>query len=215
MAEALLSAQEIGIQIQERWLMRGISLELFPGELLGLSGRSGSGKSLLQKALVGLIPIAEGQIFWQGTNLDRLELPCYRTQVLYLAQHPYLGPTTVAAALQTPFGYRSRHNLSYDPKRAQALLEFFQKDRQFLAQAVATLSGGEQQIVALIRALLLNPQVLLLDEPTAAMDPATTAKAEQQIKSWLGAGADRAALFISHDPEQLEALASRKVSLSG
>lgn len=213
MAGSLLQGQEIGIRIGERWILRGISLELAPGEFVGLSGPSGSGKTLLQKALVKLIPLNEGHILWQGIDLDRLELTHYRTRVLYLAQQPYLGPATVEAALQSPFHYRSQRTLNYNSEQARELLAFFQKGPEFLAQPVATLSGGEQQIVALVRALLLNPQVLLLDEPTSAMDPLTAEKAELQIKNWLTAQPSRAVLITSHDPEQLGRLVSRKINL--
>ncbi|HEY9721863.1 MAG TPA: ATP-binding cassette domain-containing protein, partial [Oscillatoriaceae cyanobacterium] len=99
--------------------------------------------------------------------------------------------------------------------RALALLATFERDAAFLAQAQSALSGGERQMVGLVRALLLAPRVLLLDEITSAMDPTNTARAEALVAEWLAAEASRACVWISHDAAQRERVATRELSLEG
>ena len=87
------------------------------------------------------------------------------------------------------------------------------RDDSFLRQRTERLSGGEAQIVAVVRALLVAPSVLLLDEPTASLDSGTARAIEELIRHWVSASPDRAFIWTSHDRAQLERIAGRLVTL--
>ncbi len=101
----------------------------------------------------------------------------------------------------------------FDPERALALLARLGRDEAFLSQQGANLSGGEGQIVALVRVLLVEPTVLLLDEATASLDPDATRRVEALIVDWRREAPERACLWVSHDSAQLGRVATRSVSL--
>ena len=94
-------------------------------------------------------------------------------------------------------------------------LAAFERDEAFLGKATAELSGGEAEIVALIRALGVEPSVLLLDEPTASMDPTATRQAEELLKHWVADTPQRATIWTSHDADQISRVADRTMTLGG
>ncbi|HEY8415573.1 MAG TPA: ATP-binding cassette domain-containing protein, partial [Thermaerobacter sp.] len=102
----------------------------------------------------------------------------------------------------------------FDRERALELLEALGREAGFLQRPVTALSGGEAQITALVRALLVDPQILLLDEPTASLDEATARAAEDLIARWREAGPARACIWTSHDRDQLRRVVDRQVALA-
>jgi putative ABC transport system ATP-binding protein len=133
--------------------------------------------------------------------------------VQYLAQRPIAHGGTVEANLRSPWEYqelRGRGGWSYE--RITGWLQALGRDPSFLAYDAERLSGGELQVVALLRALQFDPNVILLDEPTASLDAATTAALETLLIKWLAAG-PRAALLSSHDREQIQRFATRTLEL--
>ena len=243
-----------------RWIWRGLDLDLHPGESLAVTGPSGTGKTLLLRALAGLDPLDEGTVYLEGRPQAAWAAPLYRARVLYVAQRPALFDGTVADNLARPFTLAVRRGRAgargkeggwngearpggrqgrafalgmalaarigwgegrsrvvepgFDRERALELLAALGRDAGFLQQPVTALSGGEAQITALVRALLVEPQVLLLDEPTASLDPATARAAEALVARWREAGGGRACIWTSHDRDQLRRVAHREVALA-
>lgn len=185
-----------------------LSLSLAAGECLGLSGASGSGKSVLLRALAGLDALQAGRLSLQGQDVSQLSAPDYRSRVMYLPQKPVFVPGTVQANLDFPlsFGIHRRRALTEIPWQALGL------DAAFATRDISRLSGGERQKLSLLRALRLAPQILLLDEPTAAMDPASCQQAESLMLNWLRQH-HRACIWVSHQPDQLARLATRRLEL--
>jgi putative ABC transport system ATP-binding protein len=109
---------------------------------------------------------------------------------------------TVEAALRAPYALKVHSQRRFDSARAMRLLSGLGRDAEFLRKKVAELSGGEIQITALVRALQLDPIVLFLDEPTAALDPPTAEAAERLIVDWLGENSERAMIWVSHNEAQ-------------
>ena len=209
----LLSVQHLGRQLSGRWLWRGVNFDMYPGDWLGLVAPSGAGKTLLLRMIAMLDPIYEGQLFFLGENVSQRSRPDYRTQVMYLAQQIASFDGTVQDNLQRVFSLSAHRHRRYDPEQIMCWLDKLGRRSTFLEQSVVQLSGGERQILALLRSLQLNPQILLLDEPTASLDPDTTEQVEALIGQWLSQG-DRACIFTSHDPTQLQRVTTRQLLLT-
>ncbi len=218
--DALLSARGLGRQVRDhdparaeapRVLFRGLDLDLFPGERLAVTGPSGTGKTLLLRALALLDP-AEGRVLYRGRERSGRAIPWFRSRVVYLHQRPAPLADTVAADLAAPFAFRTHRTAGFPRERALRLLRALGRDESFLSRPTSVLSGGESELVALVRALLLEPEVLLLDEATASLDPAAAAAAERALLAYLGEG-ERACVFVAHEAALVERLATRRLAL--
>ncbi|MDJ1184681.1 ABC transporter ATP-binding protein [Roseofilum casamattae] len=220
-----LSVHQIGRKLQERWLWRHLTFSLTAGSKLGLLGPSGSGKTLLLRALAGLDPLDEGQILWGELTQGNTEteardrplipsiLPYYRSQAIYLHQQPAVFEGTVESNLQWVYNLAIHQQKTYNPQRIQTFLTGLNRDSDFLQCPALTLSGGERQILALLRALQLDPMLLFLDEPTASLDPKTTECVEQLIEDWMSKNPHRACIWTSHDPHQIERITDRRLEI--
>lgn len=210
----LLAATGLGLTLAGRTLWQHLSLTLWPGDRVAVTGPSGSGKSLLLRALAGLDPVERGAVALRGRAQEAWAMPEYRARVLYLPQRPVLAGDSVLEALRVPFALRVRAGRSPDPARVTELLAALGRPADFVRQDPARLSGGELQSAALLRALLLGPEVLLLDEATAALDPQAAARAEAALLAWVTSGPPRALVWVGHDPAQRARLATRELALT-
>lgn len=198
----------------ESWLIRGISLAVQPGDRLGVLGPSGAGKTVLLRALARLDPLDEGTIRSGGREVQGNAVPDYRRRVMYLHQRPALLEGSVEENLRYPFSLRVHCELSFDRGRAEMLLTRLGREPGFLAKNARDLSGGESQLVGLVRAIQLDPAVLLLDEPTASLDATATSAVEQVLEEWLAAAPDaRALVWVSHNPDQARRRTGRRIHL--
>jgi putative ABC transport system ATP-binding protein len=198
----------------EDWLLHGICIAVRPGDRISLIGPSGSGKTVLLRALALLDPHDEGNIEWEGGSLSGEAIPTYRKQVVYLHQRPALFEGTVEDNLKFPFTLKSHRGKLFDRERAVCILETLKRDETFLEKSSRDLSGGEAQIVALIRCLQLDPAMLLLDEPTASLDRATADAAEELLDRWQHeASRDRSFIWVSHDLEQAKRMSGRRLQM--
>ena len=152
-------------------VLRDVSFEARAGEITCVMGRNGAGKSTLMKVIVGQLR-AKGQITLDGQSLQ--DLPAHQVPLQGIGYVPQgrrlFGPMTVAENLQIGLMARGRGEAT----RAH-VLELFPRLRERLGQRSSTLSGGEQQMLAIARALCLEPKVLLLDEPTEGLQPSMIA----------------------------------------
>ena len=166
-------------------VLRGVDFRAEAGQITCLMGRNGVGKSTFLKALMGLVPATEGRITLDGAALQGLpahEVP--KRGLAYVPQGRRLfGPLTVAENLAV--GGLVRGN---DPARLEQVLTLFPRLRDRLEQVSATLSGGEQQMLAIARALCLDPRVLLLDEPTEGLQPSIIAQIQEAVITLKGQG---------------------------
>ncbi len=195
-------------------LLHDVSLEINASDRIGLVGPSGSGKSLLMRALTMLDPIDKGEVLWNGELVPADLTPEFRRNVCYVPQRMPSFEGTVRETLQLPFSLASWKSNRYDEERVVGWLEILQRDRSFLSKTARDLSGGESQLIQLILALMADPQVLLLDEPTSAMDSDTTARTEVLIGDWQRTK-DRAYLWCSHAHQQVQRVAQRQFVMNG
>ncbi len=196
------------------WLIRGVNVSVGFGERLGVLGPSGAGKTVLLRAIALLDPLDEGAIRWNDQDVRGEAVPDYRKRVIYLHQRPALLEGTVEDNLRHPFMLKAHRDRAFDPRWAEDLLARLGREPGFLAKSSRDLSGGESQLVGLIRALQLDPAVLLLDEPTASLDPAATRAVEGLLDDWLAADpARRALVWVSHHADQARRMTGRRVHL--
>ncbi len=198
-----LSAINIGRKINSRWVWRGVNLVLSPGVCLGLEGATGTGKTLLLRTLAGLDSVDEGEIKLGNRLLNQYYMPEYRSLVIYLHQRPVLLEGTVETNLKSVYNLSVHREKYYNAQRVENWLLDVGRSLNFLQKSAENLSGGETQLAALIRALQLDPLVLLLDEPTASLDPKTTEQVESLIQRWLRENPQNSCIWTSHDPQQL------------
>lgn len=212
----LVAAEGVGRRRSDGdgWLLRDLTLTLQGGERLALVGPSGAGKSLLLRSLALLDPVDRGQVLWHGREIPDAEVPAFRSHILYLHQRTPLFPGTVLDNLQRAMALRVHRRRSFDRDRVVARLARLGRDESFLEQRTGRLSGGEAQITALLRALQLEPEVLLLDEPTAAVDPEAARTIEELVDGWFRAGdGGRALIWVSHDRDQAIRMSDRVLTM--
>lgn len=214
MEHPILSASGLRRQLGDRWLWNDLSFALRPQERVGLIGPSGSGKTLLLRALVLLDPLQHGEVSFQGHCIKNQSITQYRTQVIYLPQRPAAFDGTVEDNLKRVFTLAAQTG-TYRRSLIERYLSALNRTPDFLDQSVRRLSGGESQILALLRALQLQPKVLLLDEPTASLDPDSTQQMEGLVDQWMSEDSQRACLWTSHDPQQIRRVTNRQINLGG
>lgn len=212
---SILSVQNLGRKIGTYWIWHSLNFTLFPGEKVAVLGASGSGKSLLLRALAGLDSVEAGEIIFQGKALNYWYLPHWRSQIIYLHQHPALWEGTVEENLKRVYRFKANQDLVYKRSLILNYLHLLGKDDDFLQRPVSAISGGERQIVAFLRALQLAPKILLLDEPTASLDATTARSLEALVMAWQAEDCQRAYLWTSHDPSQLQRITQRQITLQG
>jgi ABC-type iron transport system FetAB ATPase subunit len=170
-------------------------LDLATGECIALRGPSGAGKSLLLRAIADLDP-NQGSVALNGEDRSALPAPAWRRQVMYVPTESGWWSERVGAHFD-------------DPGAASELIPRFALPAKALDWPVSRLSTGERARLALARALLRDPRVLLLDEPTSGLDEDATAAVEAELSRCLAAGA--AVLMITHDAAQAKRLAHRRL----
>jgi UDP-glucose/iron transport system ATP-binding protein len=205
---SILRAEKLGRAVAEKVILSDISFNVMRGELLGIVGASGSGKSSLLRSLNRLDEPTSGTVFLDGEDYRQLPPRELRRRVGMVMQRHYLFPGDVASNLR--FGPAQRDVTMSDDEIA-GLLEKVGLPG-FASQDVSVLSGGEQQRVSLARTLANQPEVLLLDEPTSALDEESKMGIEKLIVS-LVQNHGLTCVMVTHDREQGRRMCQRVILL--
>lgn len=194
-----LSSHYGGLQV-----LRDFALELGPGEVLGLLGRNGAGKTTALKTIMGLVKATAGSIAFDGTELTELSAHSIpKLGIGYVPQGRRLfGELSVEENLR--IGRLVRHT---GQDTLDWILELFPVLTQRMDQRAASLSGGEQQMLAVARALCLEPRLLLMDEPTEGLMPTMVAKILDTVTLLKQRGV--AVIFVEQKVEAALAVADR------
>lgn len=166
---ALLSIRGLNYEVKGQKILEDIRYDINEGDFISIGGPSGSGKSSLLKIIATIISKTDGEILYKELPLDQYEPTQYRKEVSYCFQSPVLFGKTVKDNLSFPYEIRQ---MEFDKEKAVTLLNTLGLSESDLEKEVKFLSGGEKQRVALIRNMLFEPKVLLLDEVTSALDDA-------------------------------------------
>ena len=208
--EVILRAEELSRIVGGKNILSGVSFEVRSGELLGIVGPSGSGKSSLLRLLNRLDEPSSGTVFLDDLDYRQLPPRELRCRVGMVTQRPFMFPGDVATNLR--FGPVQRGEILPDDELARLL------DRVGLpglaAQDASVLSGGEQQRVSLARTLANRPEVLLLDEPTSALDEQSKSGIEGLVRALVN-DAGLTCVMVTHDREQARRLCQSVIVLEG
>lgn len=218
-AKALLSVKNLEVFYGAIHALKGISFDVFRGEVVSLIGSNGAGKTTTLRALCGL---AEGRGEVLLNEHDLLRVPTYERVRLGIAQSPegrgvFLNLTVLENLQLGAYSRKDKKEIQNDLERC---LDLFPRLRERLQQVSGTLSGGEQQMLAISRALMCKPQLLLLDEPSLGLAPKIVSQIFEIIKKLNAEGMTillveqnaNQALKVSHRAYVLE---TGKIILSG
>jgi branched-chain amino acid transport system ATP-binding protein len=175
----LIRVEGLEVSYAEMPVLRDVSIEAQRGEAVGVIGPNGSGKTTLFKAIVGMVGPKRGKIYYDGTRLDGLGTPdIVRLGIVYVPAERELFPQMTVLEnldLGAYINQKARGEL------LEFVFSFFPRLKERARQLAGTLSGGEQQMLAIARGLMAKPNVLLLDEPSTGLAPLLVAEMYRQL----------------------------------
>jgi len=188
-SEPLLSVREIHTYYGDSYVLQGVSLELHQGTIVAILGRNGMGKTTLVRSVAGLTPPRRGDVIFKGRSLRGQ--PAYAIAQRGMAIVPQgrriFRSLTVRENLMLPTSRLARPSRTAAPARAQWELDRVLREFPQLAQRTehpgGALSGGEQQMLAIGRALMANPDLILMDEPSEGLAPLLVQHIERIMKN--------------------------------
>ena len=215
-AEAVISVRDLAVGFGERLVIDGLDLDVWRGEILGVVGASGTGKSVLLRTIIGLLPKRRGHVEVFGVDLDQATVEArnaveQRWGVLF--QHGALfSSLTVKENIQVPLREHARLSQPLMDELAMLKLEMVGLKPDAAALMPAELSGGMIKRVALARSLALDPEIVFLDEPTSGLDPIGAQDFDELIvtlRSTLGL----TVFMVTHDLDSLARACDRIAAL--
>ncbi|HEY9461105.1 MAG TPA: ABC transporter ATP-binding protein, partial [Paralcaligenes sp.] len=193
-----IELRNVGFRYGNRSVMRGINLDIAPGEMIGLVGHSGSGKSTLVNLICRFYDVSEGAIRLDGIDVRSLSISDYRRNIGLVLQEPFLFFGTIAENIAYGRPEASRQEIIAAARAANAhefILRLAHGYDSLVGERGQALSGGERQRISIARALLIDPPILILDEATSSVDT-TTEKEIQKALDNLVRG--RTTISIAH-----------------
>jgi branched-chain amino acid transport system ATP-binding protein len=207
----LLSLDKVTTYYGQMRILQGISLKVGEGELVSLLGGNASGKSTTLKTVLGIVRPRSGEVLIDGENCNRCDVPTRIGKGLAIVpeNRRLFGGMTVRENLELGAVLRRGQDLTEDFDRVHTLFPRLQERRDQLA---GTLSGGEQQMVAMGRALMSRPRLLLMDEPSMGLSPALVQQNFKIIKEVHQSGV--AVLMVEQNANMALSIADRGYVLS-
>ena len=195
---------------QDVAILTGLSFSVEPGSVFALAGPSGSGKSSALRLINRLDDSSSGQIFISGREIKSWDIRELRAKIGFMFQDSALFEGSVMENILYGPCLRGLKNCNYE-SAAQGLMEMVGLPMELLHRNVESLSGGQKQRVNLARTLALDPEIILMDEPTSSLDPAAAGTIEKLIIELNQEG--KTFIVISHDLDQIKRIAGSCVIL--
>lgn len=205
MNDVLLKIKNVKKRYATKEALKGVSLDIYKGEILGLLGVNGAGKTTLSSIIATLHPPTEGDIEFEGTSIYD-DVAVYRFSIGFCPQRPNLNPAlTLEQNLRLSGSYYQMTQEQIDRRLAQLVKQFDLS--QYLHQKAYVLSGGYKQRFMIARALMHNPKLVILDEPTVGLDPHIRRQLWQEIKDLKKLGVT--VILTTHYLDEAEQLSDR------
>jgi ATP-binding cassette subfamily B protein len=182
--QGAIKIRDIGFRYGSRRIIRGMSLDIRPGEMIGLVGHSGSGKSTLVNLICRFYDVSEGAISVDGIDIRRFALADYRRHIGLVLQEPFLFHGTIAENIAYGKPDATRTEIIGAARAAHAhdfILRLRHGYDSIVGERGQGLSGGERQRISIARALLINPRILMLDEATSSVDTETEKEIQKAL----------------------------------
>ena len=211
MNNVLLQINNIKKRYGSNEALKGVSLDIYKGEILGLLGVNGAGKTTLSSIIATLHPTTEGNIYYKGKSIYE-DVAAYRHTIGFCPQRPNLHPElTLEENLRFSGSYYGMTDTQIDERMRQLVAQFSLE--KYLYEKANVLSGGYKQRFIVARALMHNPQLVILDEPTVGLDPHIRRQLWQQIKDLKNLGVT--IILTTHYLDEAEQLSDRVCVLDG
>jgi len=181
-----IALRNVGFRYGNRQVLRDVSLEIAPGEMIGLVGQSGSGKSTLVNLMCRFYDVAEGEIQLEGVDIRELSLHGFRKHIGLVLQEPFLFFGTVADNIAYGKPGATRDEIVAAARAAHAhdfILRLPHAYDSLVGERGQGLSGGERQRISIARALLIDPRILILDEATSSVDTETEKEIQKALEN--------------------------------
>lgn len=203
----MLALDRITVSISASTILRGLSLSVPAGQAIGLVGRNGAGKTTTMRTIMGLLHATAGHIELGAQRLDPLTAhERARMGIGYLPEDRRLiGPLTVRDNLLVP----AQSTAIDSAERLRRVFDLLPEVRELAGRRAATLSGGQQKLVALARAFVIGRKLLLLDEPFEGVSTALSRRLARVVHDFLGLERDAAVLVAESDLKRVAMLAQR------
>jgi branched-chain amino acid transport system ATP-binding protein len=203
----VLAVEELRVEYGPIKAVRGVDLRVEQGEIVVLLGANGVGKSSLLNALAGLVPVAGGSVLFEGRELSRLPAEKIVRRGIALVPEGRRVFPRLSVADNLRLGGATRRDRAERDATRERLLDLFPVLRERLGQEAGTLSGGQQQMLAIARGLMSRPRLLLLDEPSLGLAPIVVRQIFRLLSELRGEGTTL--LLVEQNVHQALAIADR------
>ena len=181
-----LEFRHVGFRYGNRKVIRDLSLKIEAGEMIGLVGHTGAGKSTLINLVCRFFDVAEGSILADGIDIRSYKVEPYRRNVGIVLQDPFLFYGSIAENIAYGLPEATREQIINAAKAARAhefILQLADGYDSLVGERGQSLSGGERQRISIARALLIDPRILILDEATSALDSTTERQIQEALEN--------------------------------
>lgn len=207
----LLDIRNLMVAYGNNIVIRDFSLQLQRGDLIAVTGVSGSGKSSLLRALMGFVPASAGDIFLDGTKIPAGQMEKLRRHTAFLPQDLSFPCEWVSEVLETPFLFKSNKGITVTNDGWLSVFERLGLDKSIMDKRLNEISGGQRQRMLFAVIAMLDKDIILLDEPTSALDGESVALVVNFIKDMCKSG--KSVIAVTHD-KNFASVCDRVINIS-
>ncbi|MBR5847866.1 MAG: ATP-binding cassette domain-containing protein [Bacteroidaceae bacterium] len=209
--EYILKVNNLNVAYNNHIVIRDFSMQLRRGEMVAITGASGSGKSSLLRALMGFVPLTSGEIIFDGAQMHKGQMEKLRRQTAFLPQDLSFPCEWVSEVLETPFLFKNNKSATATKAMWQDSFQRLGLDEKIMDKRLNEISGGQRQRMLFAVIAMLDKELILLDEPTSALDSGSAMLVTEFIKEMCESG--KSILAVTHD-KQFAAECDRIINIS-